>query len=134
MKKRIMLALVVALVMFGVVYASAASLGVSGGIIQAGSDGDLRCDLDGVTVLGWGLEVDDNSVRSFRLGGVDAACNGATMFATINRADGSTRTAGSVELNGATTYTFRFNAPYPTPAEIVGVNIFIEGEDPVSVP
>lgn len=126
MKKRVLLALVVALVVFGAVYASAASLDVTGGIIQAGNDTDLRCDTDGVYVAGWGLEADTGLVNRVRIAGVDPACAGAELFARVQLAGGAITDLDAL-ITTATEYSFNFA---PTPAEnITGIYVFIEGAD-----
>lgn len=128
MKKRVLMALVIALLVFAAVYASAASLNVSGGFIQAGSDLDLTCT-ESVQVAGWGLETDDNTVRSVRLNGVPAACDGAEMFVRIVLDGGAIHNAGSRTLSGTetTNYSFQFPAPHLNPVDIVGINVYIEG-------
>ena len=60
---RLLSILAIVAVVMAAAYGSAATLGVSGGAIQAGADTSLYCDPD---VSGWGLETDDNTVRSFR--------------------------------------------------------------------
>jgi|GEM_PF-1186772 len=132
MKKRVLLALIVALVVFGAVYASAATLNVSGGFIQAGNDDSLYCDLDGVYVAGWGLEVDDGTVRSVRIGGVDEACAGTAIFVRIGFNNGAkpySSDAGIPNPNVAGEYRFAFPSPYFDAATIETIHVFIEGAD-----
>ena len=88
--KRIMVALMVGGVLFGTVFAVAASLGVNGGFLQAGTDDSLECDGEGVT-LKWktmGAQAD------FRVAGVevydiDAACIGGKVLIALQSAPGS---------------------------------------------
>lgn len=101
-------------------FASASTLTVDGGTIQAGVDSTLYCDVDGVKA-NWGLETDDNSVRSVRIEGIDEACVGAEMFVKVNdQARQNTTIAGDEA-------TFSFNAPYPSPESIESIRIWIEG-------
>jgi hypothetical protein len=124
MKKRVLLALVVALIVFGAVYASAAALNVSGGFIQAGGDADLTCD-EGAYVSAWGLEVDDGKVYFVRIDGVDGTCAGARFFAKVSLEDGSNVQVNTV-LSGASEYVLHFADPIPA-ENIVGIDLFIEG-------
>lgn len=64
---------------------SAALLGVSGGVIQAGADDDLACDEDGVHVVEWNLDTNTGLVTSVTIGGIDAGClQGDTdLFVTL---------------------------------------------------
>ncbi len=128
MKKRVMLALVMAMVIFGAVYASAASLNVLGGTIQAGTDDYLKCT-EAVRVSGWGLETDDSSVYNVKLTGVPASCNTAQMWVRVHLAGGSTIAPAAVTLSGseATVYTFALGTPRPSAASIEGLTVLIEG-------
>lgn len=117
--KRTLVALGVATAVGTVGFASASALGVDGGIIQYGQSG-VSCDADGVDVS-WGLETDDNSVRSMRVEGISTDCNGADLFVKMN--NGATK---KVAING-TTASFPFTAPFPAPDSIHDVKVWIEG-------
>ena len=108
--KRTLVALGVATAVGTVGFASASALGVDGGIIQYGQSG-VSCDADGVDVS-WGLETDDNSVRSMRVEGIDPSCTGADLFVKVN--GGATK---KVAISGAQA-SVAFPAPYPTPDSI----------------
>ena len=84
MKKRIMLALVVSMVIFGAFYASAANLDVNGGVIQAGVDADLVCDPDGVQVVNWVYESVDQLVYSVVIDDFHAACAGSEVIVGLH--------------------------------------------------
>lgn len=122
--KRFMVALLVGVTVFGGVFALAASLGVNGGAIQAGADSELRCDTDGVQVLGWGLESDTGKVSFVRIGGIDGACAGNDMFVNITSA-GVKIAGGSVTLGSTGSATINF-----TPQDAVSITdieVYIEG-------
>lgn len=120
--------LAVLVVVVAAAFASAANLGVSGGTIQAGVDQSVYCDVDGVYVVGWGLETDDNTVRSVRIGGIDGACVGNDMFVKVMDGVGNTLYYSSASaIAAAGNKTFNFTAPYPTPESIEGIKIWIEG-------
>jgi hypothetical protein len=119
--KRIALALVVAAVLFGAVYASAAALNVEG-TIQAGVDADLTCDPDGVYVDGWGYENNDMTVRYVRIGGINGACMGKEMVVGL-WGSGEIQTK-TVAITGVT-QRVDFTSPYPLAADILELRVAI---------
>lgn len=121
--KRIALALVVAAVLFGAVYASAAALNVDGGVIQHGEDDYLKCT-EALVVDGWGLETDDNTVRSVRFQELPDECNGAEAFVRIHLDGGGNVASHWTVTDGMHSISF---SPYLTPDEIIGVEAWIEG-------
>jgi len=120
--KRLLTALLAGAAVFTIAFASAATLGVNGNVIQAGVDGDLRCDTDGVNA-NWGLELDDNSVRNVRIVDIADACTGAEMWVRINETD----TYGPVVVVGGQANFSFAPAPYYTPEEISSLRVWIEG-------
>ena len=136
--KRLIVAVLVGGMVFGTVLALAASLGVEGGTIQAGSDTELRCDTNGVRVDGWGLETDDGLVYFVRIHDINAACEGDDMFVNITK-DGTKIAGGSATLPPDTDTKPVDDDPdsgdlgvkvsfTPQPAEdITDIEIFIEG-------
>lgn len=124
------LVLTLLFVLVAAAFAAAAELPVSGGTIQAGVDDTLYCDPDGVYVPGWGLETDDNTVRSVRIAGIHPDCAGNEMFVKIYGPDPAAKPlySGQMTLTGADQETFRFSAPYLRPQDIVVLKIWIEGE------
>jgi hypothetical protein len=121
--KRLLLALIAGSMVFTIAFASAAVLGVNGNVIQAGVDGNVACDTDGVNTA-YGLETSDNTVRYVRIEDIDAACNGADAFLKVNEAAGDAM--GPVTITDGKA-TFRFDAPYPTPESISSIRVWIEG-------
>jgi hypothetical protein len=123
--KRILIALLVGAALFAVVFGAAASLGVDGGVIQAGSDTELRCDTDGVAVLGWGLETDDGMVSFVRIGGISSDCYGDDLFVNVTHegtkiSEGKGGTIGTAEVKVTLT-------PAVAAEDITDVAVFIEG-------
>jgi hypothetical protein len=83
--KRILVALLLGSVVFGVVYGAAAALNVEGGTIQAGGDTSLACDTDGVT-LAWKTMVAGDG--AFHVAGVDVTnvapqCDGQKVLVAL---------------------------------------------------
>ncbi|MGN6576499.1 MAG: hypothetical protein ACTHKG_12490 [Nocardioides sp.] len=99
-------------------FASASALGVNAGTIQYGS-GNATCDATGVD-LSYGLETDDNSVRSIRVENIDPRCTGAKLFLKVD--GGATKSA---DITG-TSVTINYS-PYLNPATINDVSVWIEG-------
>ena len=119
--------LAVLVVVIAAAFASAANLNVTDGTIQAGVSQDVKCDDNGVSVTGWGLETDDNSVRYVKVGDIDNACLGDNLFIKVLGAGGaSLKYSGELAITG-NEVKFTFNAPYPTPESIEGIKIWIEG-------
>ena len=121
--KRLLTALLLGTAVFSIAFASAATLGVNGNVIQAGVDGDVRCDTDGVDTA-YGLETTDNTVRYVRIENIDPACNGADAFLKVNESAGDA--LGPVVIADGKA-TFSFSAPYPTPESISSIRVWIEG-------
>jgi|SRR5688500_3932620 hypothetical protein len=106
------------------VVGSAASLAVDGSVIQAGSS-TVTCDNNGIDA-NWGLELDDNSVRSVRFSGVDPFCQGAEMFVQVYDTGGAPIGGTLSTVIGATDP--RVNLPAGTTPESIGsVKVWIEG-------
>lgn len=125
--KRLAVALVAGAAVSTVAYASASALAVDGGTIQAGADTTLSCDADGVKA-NWGLETDDNSVRSVRITGIDAACAGAEIFVAVNGERVGDGTIPAPASEGADVdVRVVFGQPYPTPESVRTLKVWIEG-------
>lgn len=119
--KRVTIATFAGLAMATAGFASASVLAVDGGTIQYGQSG-VSCDLDGVDTS-WGLETDDNSVRSVRVENIDAACTGDKLFLKVN--GGATKSA---DITG-TSVSFPLGSAgnWPTADSIHDVKVWIEG-------
>ena len=151
--KRSIIALLVGGLVFGTVLAIAASLNVSGGTIQAGSDADLICDENGIYVDAWAVNTYPvlEGVEWVTIKGVDADCDGARIMGRVQLTysdynDNSTwaYTSGVnaygvgqyfVIANGNSNTEYKLylkQSDYTTqwwvPAEdIVGIKVWIEG-------
>lgn len=119
--------LAVLVVVIAAAFASAATLGVSGGAIQYGLDQTLYCDLDGVFVLGWGLETDTDTVSFVRIGGIDGACYSNDMFVAVLDGGGSVIASGSVAPIDNGTEIIYFDDPLPSAEAIETLRVWIEG-------
>lgn len=117
--KRVTTAVLAGATVATLAYASASALTVDSNPLQAGYD-TVACDADGVTV-NWGLETDDNSVRSVKVGDIHSDCNGAKLFVAVN---GERVDADGFEITTAT-HSVPFEAPYPTPESIHNVKVWI---------
>ncbi len=125
--KRLAVALVAGAAVSTLAYASASVLDVDGGTIQAGADTNLSCDSDGVKA-NWGLETDDNTVRSVRISGISADCAGTDIFVAVNG-----KRVGNGTIPAPTTpgedvqFRVTLGQPFPTPESIQSVKVWIEG-------
>jgi hypothetical protein len=125
--KRTMVALLAGAAVFAVAFGAAATLGVSGGAIQAGVDSSLYCDTDGVQVAGWGLETDTGLVSFVRIGDIDSACTGNDIFVRISDAGGGYFTGTfSTHLTGGTELTVPIS-PAIDASRIEDIHVWIEG-------
>lgn len=117
-----------------VVVTSATTLGVGGGVIQSGMDDDLTCDPDGVSVLGWGYESDDNMVYFVRVGHIHSACEGCSLAIAISDNSGTyiekcwIGSLATTELQGGTPGYAKCSFSPPIPAQNIGdIRVTIEG-------
>ena len=119
-----MLAMLVA-----VAFGAAASLNVNGGAIQYGMDDDLTCDPDGVQVLGWGLETDDNTVYNVRIGEIDPNCVGNSLFVRVEDSSGGVLGYWTILDIQLPEYNLDFS-PRPSPEDITKLLVWLEGSAP----
>jgi hypothetical protein len=120
MKKKMLTAVLGGTAVATLAFASASALTVDGGTIQVGDDG-VTCDSNGVKA-NWGLETDDNTVRSVRIDGIDSACAGAEMFVKVDD-----MAVKKVLLTTSGSASIPFAAPYLAPEDIESIRIWIEG-------
>jgi hypothetical protein len=129
--KRYIVALIAGATVFAAAFGVAATLGVSGGTIQAGVDSTLYCDNDGVQVLGWTLEAGSPSqpagVYGVRIGGIDADCFTNSLFVRVSDGDGNLiGPEFGLETISSSTVTVPFSPPLD-PALIEDLHVYIEG-------
>lgn len=105
--KRFIVALMVGSMLFVVAWAAAASLGVDGGVLQAGDDDVLKCDADGVQIyfrsdggpgVQWDEGANDFMVHSVVVGGVNDACDGLVLKVVLTDKLGDGIANGSVTI------------------------------------
>lgn len=112
-------------VLLASVIGSAASLNVSGGSVQQGNDGDLRCDEDGVFIY---YTVDGSGqVTAISISDIATDCFGGTLRVETDEAEGCPCFVGSIS---ATTHVI-FPSPIPLASlDTVSVSIFGQDEEP----
>lgn len=126
---RFILALVLVGALAASAFASAATLGVSGGAIQSGSDATLYCDTNGVKVAGWGLETDTDTVSAVRIADIDAACVGNALFVKVYDGTGAVIAEGKVDPVAAAEARISLNNSVD-PELIEKITVWIEGDKP----
>ncbi len=90
--KRLIVALLVGGMVFGVVFGAAAALNVDANPLQSGGDTDLVCDDSGIQVhwnIQWSNSAGDYVVHEVNISGVDEACNGALIVVTLTDINGN---------------------------------------------
>ncbi len=98
--KRLIVALLAGAMVFGAVLGLAASLDVSGGSVQVGSDNTLQCDPDGVSVS---YNIDYNGVvTSVQVNGIHDDCAGDRLVVILKNGVGNMfGTGGALTGGGA---------------------------------
>ncbi len=98
--KRLIVALLVGGMVFGVVFGAAAALNVTANALQAGSDEILICDADGVQVTyrdGWsGSPVNDFTIDAVVVAGINSACDGLLLEVVLTAQNGNWLASGAV--------------------------------------
>jgi hypothetical protein len=127
--KRILIAVAVALAVFGGTFAFAASLG---GITAAGTVGDsaavvASCDTDGVSTSfaapAWDGGIKHYGVSDLTVSGIDAACNGDAIHVTLTDSSGASLGEASGTLSG-TSIVLTFS-PAVSSSSVEGIEVVI---------
>ena len=127
--KRILIAVTVALAVFGGAFAFAASLG---GITAAGTVGDsaavvASCDTDGVTTSfsapAWDGGLKHYGVTDLTVSGINAACNGNSIDVTLTDSGGSSLGEATGTVAG-TSATLTFS-PAVSSSSVEGIEVVI---------
>lgn len=153
--KRFLAALLAGTAVFALVYGAAATLIVDGNTLQAGYDGDLTCDQDGIYVSSWAVNTYPvlEGVEWITIKGVDDDCDGVRIMGRItldtsvsNDNSSFAYTSGTgtydppvysfVVANGTANTEYNlylkhsdYTTPWFVPAEsIVGIKIWLEGD------
>jgi hypothetical protein len=130
MRKRTILALLVSLVIFGSLYAMAASLGgITSDSVGADSTVIASCDTDGVTaayVTGWDATDKRYEITTTTVGGVSDTCDGRTMSVSLTDTSGAQIGTGSLVIptSGATSFAVTMSTP-PSAKLTEGIHILI---------
>ncbi|HTO26754.1 MAG TPA: hypothetical protein VMJ49_12670 [Gaiellaceae bacterium] len=127
--KRILIAVTVALAVFGGAFAFAASLG---GITAAGTVGDsaavvASCDTDGVTTSfsapAWDAGIKHYGVTDLGVSGIDAACDGDTIDVTLTDSSGASLGEATGTVSG-TSASLTFS-PAVASTSVEGIEVVI---------
>ena len=130
MRKRTILALLVSLVVFGSLYAMAASLGgITSDSVGADSTVVASCDTDGVTaayVTAWDATDKRYEITTTTVGGVADTCDGRTMSVSLTDTSGAQIGSGSLVIptSGATSFAVTMSTP-PSAKLTEGIHILI---------
>lgn len=130
MKKRVLIAVLAALIVFAGVLAMAASLGgITSATVGADDTVVASCDTDGVTAgytTAWDATDERYEVTAVTIGGVSDTCDGQTMSVSLTDSSGAQIGAGSVALptSAATSHTVTLSTAASAEAT-VGLHIVI---------
>jgi hypothetical protein len=130
MRKRLILALLASLTVFGGLYAMAASLGgISSGNVGADSTVVASCDTDGVSTTygtAWSGTDKRYNITSVTVQGVADTCDGATLSVSLTDSTGAQIGTGSLVIptSAATSFAVTMSTP-PSAQATTGVNILI---------
>jgi len=130
MRKRTILALLVGLVVFGSLYAMAASLGgITSDSVGADSAVVASCDTDGVTsayVTAWDATDKRYEITSVTVGGVADTCDGRTLSVNLTDPTGAQIGSGTFVIPTSVATSFAVTMSTAPSAELTeGVNILI---------
>ena len=132
--KRFVVALMVGGIVFGAVFAVAASLGVTSDTLGAGGASVVSCDTDGVTTsytVGYDSSIPGYKVSTVSVSGIDGtACNGKTMKVTLTGTSNASLAERTAALGSGTSQDFDFSSGAGSPvsaAAVLGVRAVITG-------
>lgn len=111
-------------------YAAAASLGVSAGVLQAGQDSDLRCDTTGVTVsyqVAFYGSPPTYRIQQVKVSGIDGAClnKGYRLVLALTDGAGSLLDTHLVVTTIGVTNTVTASIGDPPVSDVYGVRVAI---------
>ncbi|HZC29462.1 MAG TPA: hypothetical protein VE269_06950 [Gaiellaceae bacterium] len=128
MRKRTLLALVLSLLVFGGVFATANTLnGITSAKVSADNTTIASCDPDGVTTsygTAWDATNHVYDVSSVTVSGVADTCDGQTLSVTITDSTGAQIGSGSTAIptSAATSFTVTLS---PTPSAKLASNVHV---------
>ena len=128
-KRRFLLPILLGLIAFGAVLASAASLGgINNSDLGADADVVASCDTDGVDVdfvTSYDAVSGEYVVDSVDVSGIAAACNGQDISVTVSDGTGAALSSGSAVVGGASQRVAL--APSASAESVEGIAIVIAG-------
>lgn len=132
MKRRTLVALVLALTVFGVVYGFAATMNVGANPLSAGNATVSSCETSTATgsyTVAYDTTAGTYKISGVSVSGIDAACAGKTLSATLTNNAGATNLATLTALVPAGGGTVSLGAPASTvtAAAVSGVAVAING-------
>ena len=130
MKKRTIIAAIVALVVFSTVYAMAASLGgVTSSAVGADNVAVTSCDSDGVSsayTTAWDATDKRYEVTAVTVSGVSDACDGQTLSVSLTDAAGVQLGTGSVSIPSSVATSFAVTLSTAASAKLTeGIHVLI---------
>ena len=131
MRRRIVLALLVSVAVFGSLYAMAASLGgISSGNLGADTSIIASCDTNGVTAAyatAWDATDKRYEVTSVTIGGVADTCDGQTLNVSLTDSSGAQLASGtlSIPTSAATSFTVTPLSADPSAKLVEGISVLI---------
>ena len=130
MRRRTVLALIVSLMVFGSLYAMAASLGgITSDSVGADSAVVASCDTNGVTtayVTAWDATDERYEITSVTVGGVADTCDGRTLSVNLTDPTGAQIGSGTFVIPTSVATSFAVAMSTAPSAELTeGVNILI---------
>jgi membrane-bound inhibitor of C-type lysozyme len=139
--RRVLFSLVAVAVVFALAYGAAASLTVTSGVLQAGSDSNdsthhFQCDTDGVNVsynVGWNSANKRFEVTSVTVSDIDNACNGKTLAVQLTESSGALGNVGTVTISSpactfdstSSTFTCTVNVDDQPAEDVTDVHVAI---------
>lgn len=130
MKRRILISVLIALVVFAGVLAMAASLGgITSATVGADDTVVASCDTDGVTAsyaTAWDATDERYEITSVTVGGVSDTCDGQTMSVSLTDSSGAQIGTGSMAIptSAATSHTVTLSTA-PSAELTVGLHVVI---------
>jgi hypothetical protein len=130
MRRRTVLALIVSLMVFGSLYALAASLGgITSDSVGADSAVVASCDTNGVTsayATAWDATDERYEITSVTVGGVADTCDGRTLSVNLTDPTGAQIGAGTLVIPTSVATSFAVTMSTAPSAELTeGINILI---------
>jgi hypothetical protein len=130
MRKRMILALLGSVAVFGSLYGMAASLGgISSGNVGADSAVVASCDTNGISTAygtAWSATDKRYAITSVTVSGVADTCDGETLSVSLTDSTGAQIGAGTlaIPVSVATSHTVTMSTP-PSAQATTGVNVLI---------